>query len=47
MNGTDDLEETTVSITAKADEHAMSFFEKIMAMGDEKRRKRNEHKETN
>ena len=47
MSKTDDPEEIITTITAKANEHAMTFFEKIMAKGDENRRKRNEHKETN
>nr|DAW63650.1 MAG TPA: hypothetical protein [Caudoviricetes sp.] len=47
MNETDELEEIITTITAKANEHAMIFFEKIMAKGDENRRKHNEHKETN
>ena len=47
MSDTDDLEEIITTITAKANEHAMTFFEKIMAKGDENRRKHDEYKETN
>jgi hypothetical protein len=44
MNREDDLEETITSITAKANEHAMRFFERIMAKGDEKRNNHNDSK---
>lgn len=44
MTNTDDFEEITTTIIAKANEHAIAFFEKTMAKGNENRRKRNEAK---